>query len=87
MQYANYSKEVSVRSPAYSNEPRKPAPWRRGIIPPRFHTGKTVKLQGVPNCGLGSVNMPIDQGCQGYGPIVRYIRPTGDKGRIFYFYF
>ena len=45
-----------------------------------------MKLQGVPNCGLGSVNMPIDQGCQGYGPIVRYIRPTGDKGRIFFFF-
>ena len=35
MEYANYSEE-DLRSPAYSNEPRKPAPWRRRIIPLGF---------------------------------------------------
>ena len=33
-------------------EPRKPAPWRRRIIPPRFYTGKTVKLEGVSSRNL-----------------------------------
>ena len=33
-----------MRSPAFSSEPRKPAPWRPGAFTTWFHTDKTVKL-------------------------------------------